>query len=239
MANALGQTTTQKVKKSKSGVCHCPSGQFYDRTSNYMAFDSIDACLASGGRPPKRGQGDCSAVSPDGPAEKSSALQQPSAAYDRSTFGGWADDDGDCQNTRHERLAVLSTGLLTLSEDGCRVMKGQWSDPYTGESYTSAQNLEVDHLVPLYYAWMRGADRWEAEKQQRFMNDPANLLVVEASVNRTKGAAGPLKWLPPAPSFHCEYLLRFVRVIARYNLVHTLEESTAIEMLTAEKCDQV
>ena len=232
------ETATQKVKKSKSGICHCPGGQFYDRTSNYTAFDSIDACMASGGRPPKHGQGDCSAVSPDRPAEKSPASQPPIAAYDRNTFGGWADEDEDCQNTRHERLITLSTSPPIFSEDGCYVMQGQWSDPYTGESHTTAQSLEVDHLVPLHYAWMRGASHWQAEKKQRFMNDPANLLVVEASVNRTKGAAGPLEWLPPASGFHCEYLLRFARVTTRYDLAHTLEESAAIESLTAEKCDQ-
>lgn len=85
---------------------------------------------------------------------------------------------------------------------------------------------------------MRGASYWQVEKKQRFMNDPANLLVVEGSVNRTKGAAGPLEWLPPALDFHCEYLLRFARVMTRYDLVHTPEESTAIELLTVEKCDQ-
>ena len=26
--------------------------------------------------------------------------------YDRSVFGGWGDEDGDCQNPRHERLSV-------------------------------------------------------------------------------------------------------------------------------------
>ena len=42
--------TAQGVKKSTSGICHCPGGQFYGRTSNFTEFDTIDARLASVGR---------------------------------------------------------------------------------------------------------------------------------------------------------------------------------------------
>ena len=47
------------VKKSKSGICHCPKGQYYKRTKKFKRFQTIEACLASGGRHPKRGQGEC------------------------------------------------------------------------------------------------------------------------------------------------------------------------------------
>ena len=50
-----GNATAQEVKKSTSGICHCPGGQFYDRTTNFTEFETIDACLASGGREPQRG----------------------------------------------------------------------------------------------------------------------------------------------------------------------------------------
>lgn len=52
------------IKKSRSGICHCPGGTYYGRTRNFMPFRSIEDCLASGGRHPKRGQGDCTNVSP-------------------------------------------------------------------------------------------------------------------------------------------------------------------------------
>jgi len=42
------------VKKSSSDICHVPGTTYYDRTTNYTAYDSIDECLASGGRLPKR-----------------------------------------------------------------------------------------------------------------------------------------------------------------------------------------
>ena len=50
------------VKKSKSSICHCPGGRYYDRTKRYTPYRSIGDCLASGGRHPKGGQGDCAKV---------------------------------------------------------------------------------------------------------------------------------------------------------------------------------
>ena len=52
------------VKQSRSGICHCPGGSYYERTKNFTAFLTIEKCLASGGRHPKRGQGDCSKATP-------------------------------------------------------------------------------------------------------------------------------------------------------------------------------
>lgn len=42
------------VKKSSTGICHAPGTTYYDRTKSFVSFDSIEACLASGGRLPKR-----------------------------------------------------------------------------------------------------------------------------------------------------------------------------------------
>ena len=42
------------IKKSNSGICHAPGTTYYDRTLNFITFDSIDECLASGGKLPKR-----------------------------------------------------------------------------------------------------------------------------------------------------------------------------------------
>ena len=221
------------VKKSSSGICHCPGGQFYDRTTNFTEFETIEACLDSGGREPQRGQGDCSAASP---SSDSTSMLLPDR-YDRRAFGGWSDEDGDCQNTRHEHLIARSAGPVELSEDGCQVLRGRWRDPYTGNIHVSAPEIEIDHVVPLFYAWERGANRWEPETQRRFANDSANLLPVGAMVNRSKGAAGPLEWLPPSEAFACEYLLRFARVVDRYDLNLRSEEVAALEQLTAQKCD--
>ncbi len=41
------------VKKSRSGICHDKSSRSYKRTKNFVAYDSIQECLDSGGRLPK------------------------------------------------------------------------------------------------------------------------------------------------------------------------------------------
>lgn len=42
------------VKKSNTGICHPEGGTYYERTKHYTPFPSMDACIKSGGRPPKR-----------------------------------------------------------------------------------------------------------------------------------------------------------------------------------------
>jgi len=52
--------------------------------------------------------------------------------------------------------------------------------------------------------------------REAFANDPVNLWVVEASLNRQKGAKGLDQWLPPAGK--CQYASRFLRLSRIYNL---------------------
>ena len=42
------------VKKSKSGICHPQGGTYYSRTKNYTPYQTMAACIKSGGRRPKR-----------------------------------------------------------------------------------------------------------------------------------------------------------------------------------------
>jgi hypothetical protein len=42
------------VKKSNNNICHAPGTTYYDRTIHYTAYKSLNDCLRSGGRLPKR-----------------------------------------------------------------------------------------------------------------------------------------------------------------------------------------
>lgn len=57
---------------------------------------------------------------------------------------------------------------------------------------------------------------------KKFANVPANLLSVEASLNRQKGAKGLGEWLPPKNQ--CQYILRFYRIVKLYSVELTSEE---------------
>lgn len=156
--------------------------------------------------------------------------------YDRDLYGGWADQDGDCQNTRHEVLELLSTGAVSKTGDGCAVVRGRWLDPYTGEVERVARDLDVDHLVPLAWAHPRGAYAFEPAKKRAFSNDARNLFATKAAVNREKGAKGPLEWLPPNESFQCEYVTRFERIVRIWKLSYKAGEGAAMQALRQSLC---
>lgn len=85
------------------------------------------------------------------------AVELDLLTYDRDTWKHWEDFDGDCQNTRHELLIASSEVPVTFtSTTGCTVATGQWLDPYTGDTYTLASDLDIDHVIPLNYAHLHG-----------------------------------------------------------------------------------
>ncbi len=133
-------------------------------------------------------------------------IAQVSVRYVREDWPHWSDEDGDCQNTRQELLIISSHAPVTFtSERRCTVASGEWLDPYTGNTYTLASDVDIDHVVPLAYAHAAGGSAWSREQRQRFANDPRNLLVVDDGANQRKGAAGPSEFLP-AQSFQPDYL---------------------------------
>ena len=166
----------------------------------------------------------------------SQGLSEPIPKYDRDLFGGWADFDGDCQNTRHELLQKLSTSIVVLNKRQCRVLTGLWYDPYSDKFFTQSSDLDIDHLVPLFYAWDKGAYLWEFEKRRRFANDSRNLFAVEKRINREKSASGPTDWLPPNLRFRCQYILRFQQIVKMYELEQKNPEATAIARLQDFYC---
>jgi hypothetical protein len=51
--SAPASVVQTKIKKSNSGICHDTSSRWYKRTKRFTAFDSLKACIESGGRLPK------------------------------------------------------------------------------------------------------------------------------------------------------------------------------------------
>ena len=156
--------------------------------------------------------------------------------YDRTLYGGWIDQDGDCQNTRHEVLIAESTESVTLDSSGCKVISGRWEDPYTGQVFTDPRLLDIDHFIPLAEVHRSGGHSWTPSKRQQYANDlsnPATLISVSASANRSKGARDPAQWLPPNRSYHCEYLETWVYLKTHWKLSMDPAEK---EFLTTSNC---
>lgn len=226
---AFSWSAYAEVKKSKSKICHPPDSPYYSRTKNYTPYPTLNACLSSGGRLPKNYK---PTVSRGSAAAYSKTASD--SGYSRSKFGsGWDDEDGDCQNTRHEMLLEQSLSPVSYkSSRGCQVTHGRWISPLTNEVIYDSSKIDIDHLVPLKWAWDHGSRNWDQARREEFANDPVNLLSVEASLNRQKGAKGPAEWLPP--SNRCGYVSRFTRVVKRYRLTLTDGESRSFKSLLAD-----
>ena len=50
--SVFGQS--EPVKKSNSGICHKPGSTYYQQTKNFTPYKTLDECLKSGGRLPKK-----------------------------------------------------------------------------------------------------------------------------------------------------------------------------------------
>ena len=224
------------VKQSKSGICHDAGSQWYARTKNFTGFGSMEECLESG-RAYKGYSGAAQGAAKAAPRISAKPWARKAVPYDRSLYDHWIDEDGDCQNARHELLQQLSTGPVTLNPNGCTVSHGRWNDPYTDEIFTSSRDMDIDHMVPLAWAHAHGADRWTADLRRKFANDPVNLFAVHASANRSKGARGPLEWLPTNAGFHCQYVTRFHRIVLTYKLIYSDHERNKMDALRTQLCN--
>ena len=160
-------------------------------------------------------------------------------AYTRDDWKHWNDVDGDCRNTRAEVLIQESTSPPTFATDRrCRVTGGHWYGPYTGQTFTDAGDLDIDHLVPLKNAHLSGGWQWDEERKEDYANSVAadyHLIAVEKYANRAKGARGPEEWQPPDLSYHCQYARDWIAVKAAWDLSATATEWEALETMLA-KC---
>ena len=67
--------------------------------------------------------------------------------YERTAWKHWIDSDKDCQNTRHEVLFEESLEPVSFkTAKNCRVVSGAWLGAYSGNVFTDASQLDIDHL---------------------------------------------------------------------------------------------
>jgi hypothetical protein len=153
-------------------------------------------------------------------ATKEATRSSYSTLHDRDDWGGWIDEDGDCEDTRAEIL--IRDSQAKVSFDGCRVVGGLWNLPYSGGSTTSASQIDIDHIIPLKWAHGHGGDGWSDARKRAFANDPDNLLATSSSASRSKGSKNPDQWMPAVN--RCSYAQRWDGLIEKYGLLTTAGE---------------
>ncbi|MBA0045217.1 HNH endonuclease family protein [Mycobacteroides sp. LB1] len=159
--------------------------------------------------------------------------------YERAQFGDAWSDDTDAPGGRNgcdTRNDILNRDLADKSYVYTRrcpnaVRTGTLRDPYTGVQVAftrgpkSGEAIQIDHIVPLAYAWDMGARDWEPSLRWRFANDPANLIAVQGQANQDKGDQGPSGWMPSNRAFWCQYSMQFAEVLRGYHL--SIDERSA------------
>ncbi|PSL37780.1 uncharacterized protein DUF1524 [Labedella gwakjiensis] len=156
--------------------------------------------------------------------------------YERDAFGQrWADVDRNGCDQRNDVLARDLVDIAMRAERSCVVVAGTLHDAYTGTAIafergqdTSAL-VQIDHVVPLAWAWQHGAADWSFDERQQFANDLANLQAVDGATNSSKSSSGPGEWLPPAAEHSCLYVTRWVFVLDRYALAVGSDDRAVIE----------
>jgi hypothetical protein len=152
--------------------------------------------------------------------------------YRRDAFGdAWTDDNPapgghngcDTRNDILDRDLVDKT-YVSIKRCPKAIATGTLYDPYTNTTVPFVRGnqvgaaVQIDHLVPLAYAWDMGARNWTDDLRVRFANDPANLLAVDGPANQDKGDKEPSAWMPPNAAFQCQYAMQFVAVLRGYGL---------------------
>ncbi|MBJ7000923.1 HNH endonuclease family protein [Streptomyces griseofuscus] len=148
--------------------------------------------------------------------------------YSRDKFPTWITIEGNC-NTREYIIKRDGTNVVTNS--ACTATSGSWYSPYDGATWTSASDVDIDHLVPLAEAWDSGASKWTTAQRQAFANDVTRpqLLAVTDNVNQSKGDQDPATWIPSRTAYDCTYVRAWVQVKYYYNLSVDPAEKTALQ----------
>lgn len=167
--------------------------------------------------------------------------------YRRPAFGDAWDDDNDAplgHNGCDTRDDILDRDLVDktyVSIKRCpnAVATGTLHDPYTNTTVMFQRGakvgeaVQIDHIVPLAYAWDMGAYAWPMPERRRFANDPANLLAVEGQANQDKGDSPPAQWMPPNAAFACQYAMQFIAVLRGYQLPVDQPSATVLRQAAA------
>ncbi|MFF8993992.1 HNH endonuclease family protein [Streptomyces sp. NPDC014983] len=165
----------------------------------------------------------------------------PKTGYDRTgKFGpAWSDRTTapGARNSCDTRDDVLICDLHDVrfrAGSRCIVVSGTLSDPYTGQDTAFTRGprtslaVQIDHVVALSDAWQTGAQTLTQAQREALANDPLELVAASGPANTHKSDADAASWLPANKTYRCAYVARQIAVKAKYRLLVTLAEHTAM-----------
>lgn len=132
---------------------------------------------------------------------------------------GNADPSGDpCVILRQSALVKHGSG------GDCGSPKGPWTDRFTGEKITDAEDVMVASVVPWEKLWAGGGDTATAERRAEMASDPDNIVLTSPDLDRQGRFID--QWVPPHDE--CGYADGYARVLSEYDLSITAAERAAL-----------
>ena len=136
--------------------------------------------------------------------------------FDYADFAIFSDIDGDCQDAYTEALIFNSAETVSLDSDGCLVVSGKWFDFFSKSWMNTPAETAIMHLVPLEWAYERGASGWSDSRKIAFGNDVENLLIVTDQTVSARSDRGIDQWVPENASE--TYRSNFCYIVKKYDL---------------------
>jgi hypothetical protein len=164
------------------------------------------------------------------------AVAVQAADCDRESFKAWKQINK--QDTRARILIDRAINSVVLNQEGNRVLFGTWYDHFSGMvlSKADAQRVQIDHVIPVCWAWAHGADTWTEEMKKAFYNDERFLQILESGTNSRKSDHGPDRFLPVNQVFACEYIRTFNFGVREYNLKLSNKEISDYRLIEKKAC---
>lgn len=136
----------------------------------------------------------------------------------------------------------VTNGVFESNSKSARAIGGYFIDPYTGDKVEiikgSSNDTNVDHIVALHEV-EKSIDRNKPlsdEQKVSIANDPDNLIIVGAAVNKSKSDKDAADWMPSYDPAICTYTVSVIKVKSNYELTMDSLEAQAIEDALNTKC---
>jgi len=140
-----------------------------------------------------------------------------------------------CKTARTVVLENTSRAPVTWTNPRqCEIREGLWIDEYSGEEFTRAAQMEVDHVIPPIYANASNGYQWDDGKRAQFTNDPLNLIPVSRETSRKRRQRSIGEW-QPREAFECEYATAWQALANTYDLNLFSRDSSRIKQIQ-ERC---
>jgi hypothetical protein len=142
-----------------------------------------------------------------------------------------------CISVREKVLINYSLVPVIMDEKKCNVINGQWKPLWQNSSFTQAKEIDVDHTVPLSWAWKHGADKWTKKMKADYANnliDQYHLMPLSVKANRTKRDKGPDQWMPETN--RCLYINTFINIVNKNKLTLSDKEKIKYDEIVNKEC---